>query len=475
MILDAKAATRGLTALDVEDFTAVERRAVFQCMARSVNGLAAGEVLEAPALHGALSDSGLLHGTDWEGREATLVAELMECASPGGLTSARLRRLKDATARRRALGLLERAWSQVRENGTDLVRSLSELHAELGSIADEASRASNPFLPGWQSAAELLAAPLKPPPFLIEGILAIGQVGILGGVPGSGKTWAVLQLAKAVAGGTEWCGLRTHRGRVAAVLLETPPWAAQERLRAIGDGGWLRDVVIRTADDLGVSTIDICMPAVRDHLVRWVRAERAQLLILDPMSFVHGLDENKAHDAIQLVGALKQVAMEADVALLCPHHERKSASDGTRGSDLDALRGSSALVGGVGLVMRLADKQGRLCLSFPKVQSGPSPKPIYLARGEAGPLELTEAPEAAADAKMRNKVVLLESLDYQKAQALGDLVKALAQRGVQTTDRTVRTYLRELEGAGEVGRFGRGMYVRLEHPASEQAAAATAG
>jgi hypothetical protein len=98
-----------------------------------------------------------------------------------------------------------------------------------------------------------------------------------------------------------------------------------------------------------------------------------------------------------------------------------------------------------------------------------------LARGEAGPLELTEAPEAAADAKMRNKVVLLESLDYQKAQALGDLVKALAQRGVQTTDRTVRTYLRELEGAGEVGRFGRGMYVRLEHPASEQAAAATAG
>ena len=65
-------------------------------------------------------------------------------------------------------------------------------------------------------AAALLTTPPPPVQWLVEGYLPLGTVGDMSGPPGEGKSTLSLDLALAVASGTEaWYGLRCASGRVA--------------------------------------------------------------------------------------------------------------------------------------------------------------------------------------------------------------------------------------------------------------------
>jgi RecA-family ATPase len=71
------------------------------------------------------------------------------------------------------------------------------------------------------------------------------------------------------------------------------------------------------------------------------------MLVLDPLVEFHSCDENSNVEMAAVAGVLRQIAVEADVAVLMLHHDRKpdsASSQGFAGSQ-HAMRGASSLQG----------------------------------------------------------------------------------------------------------------------------------
>src|SRR4051812_40702518 len=68
------------------------------------------------------------------------------------------------------------------------------------------------------TAADLIARP--PAPFVIEGVLPAGSLGVLGGQPGSLKTFIALSMALSIACGAPWHGSDVQQGGVLFISAE---------------------------------------------------------------------------------------------------------------------------------------------------------------------------------------------------------------------------------------------------------------
>ena len=77
--------------------------------------------------------------------------------------------------------------------------------------------------------ATLMSQPLRPPPFVVDGLMAQG-LHLLAGAPKAGKSWLALWLAVTVAKGGEVWGLPTRQGTTLYLCLEDSMLRIQNRL-----------------------------------------------------------------------------------------------------------------------------------------------------------------------------------------------------------------------------------------------------
>ena len=199
----------------------------------------------------------------------------------------------------------------------------------------------------FETAEQFNAWEEPPLTFLVEGLLARGQLAVLGGRAKSGKSWLVAQLAQALDTGAPFLGRPTTPARVLYLPLEDKRSRLKRRSRLLGwlpqttlfhynigrfngtnsDVGPGLTTVERVAYDFDVILIDTLIATLDGHVSE---------------------NDNTAMGAI--VNALADIAHASDCAIVLVHHTNKG---GMSDDVFNQLRGASAIRGAydVGLLM----------------------------------------------------------------------------------------------------------------------------
>ena len=192
------------------------------------------------------------------------------------------------------------------------------------------------------SLAQLLEQPSPSPlPGLVEPSLLPAQ-GILfvGGEPKVGKSLLVVNLALALAAGSDRLGFPIPAPRrVLICQFELPLAQFVSRLasmrRALGTAADQNLFVdTRAAGHL------LSAPQGLNHFLAAAHAAAAEILVLDPLYSTHDQDENDTRAMAALCQSLLRLRQVSGAALIVVHHVRKSIGRDEIGR---AFRGSSAL------------------------------------------------------------------------------------------------------------------------------------
>lgn len=225
----------------------------------------------------------------------------------------------------------------------------------------------------------LRVSEIEPPPpgttWLIENIWLAAGVGLLGGQAKVCKTYLAAELSLAVATGLPALG-RYPTLMPGPVLF----YGAEDSLSALRsrfDG--LATTRGCDLQKLAVYLIDVPVLRIDRHedlqrLRAAIEQCRPRLLVLDPfVRLVGNIDENSASDVSAVLGSLRAIQRDHEVAIILVHHARKSPAAHPN----QAYRGSSDFAAWADSNLFLTRKAKRLVLNV-EHRSAPSPEPIHL-------------------------------------------------------------------------------------------------
>lgn len=239
--------------------------------------------------------------------------------------------------------------------------------------------------------------------WLVTDLWAWPAVGFIGGTPKSGKTFLALELATAVASGRPALGCFAVRkpGKVVIYAAEDDATAIRRRMEDLCRAREL------DLDRLPVGLIRehglrLDHPEHRERLADTLERVKPRMLILDPLVRLHRADENSSNEISELLGFLRQLQREHEVAIVLVHHIRKSPA----GQPGQALRGSGDLHAWTDSALYLLRQKGQLVLHA-EHRAHPAPDPMAIClRSDPAHLEITEAVEASpATLELEQRVV----------------------------------------------------------------------
>ena len=212
--------------------------------------------------------------------------------------------------------------------------------------------------------------------WLIDSLWARAAVGILGGAPKCCKSWLALDLALSVASGTP-CLDNFHVDDPGGVLLymaEDSTAVVKARLHGLCRHRGL-SLVDLPIDVITAPVVRIDRERDQARLVETVRHRAPRLLVLDPFVRLHRVDENDAGQVSALLGYLRALQRDLDVAVLVVHHARKNGGAG--GQAGQSLRGSGDLHAWGDSNLYLRRQQGALTLTV-EHRAAAAPEPLTL-------------------------------------------------------------------------------------------------
>lgn len=201
---------------------------------------------------------------------------------------------------------------------------------------------------------------VEPPPirWLVEDMICGGDIHLIIGAPGIGKSWLTMALSVAVAGGrTEFLGRSIDGpGRVLYFDEENPETLVYQRFLKLGLN---KDIAenIRFVSNVGIR-LDKDPDAVLDEAQMY----EPSLIVLDSLTRFHGQDENSAgHMAELFNSAIKPLARSTGAAVILIHHANKGD-----GNSYQRARGSGDITASVDSAFDVVDMEGALLLKHYK-------------------------------------------------------------------------------------------------------------
>jgi KaiC/GvpD/RAD55 family RecA-like ATPase len=173
-------------------------------------------------------------------------------------------------------------------------------------------------------------AKLPPLKWLVRGVLPSEGLCAVYGASGSGKSFLVLDLATAVAEGSEWFGYPVSQTNVAYVALEGEA-GYRQRVKAweMANGRVLPDGL-----RLVLQPFNLGDPTDTADLAAAIKAEfpSGAVVILDTLNrAASGCDENASADMGRLIAAARELREMSGFMVLLVHHSGKDATRGLRG------------------------------------------------------------------------------------------------------------------------------------------------
>lgn len=182
--------------------------------------------------------------------------------------------------------------------------------------------------------------------WLVEGIIQRGANGLLIARPKSGKSYVALDLALAAASGQRWLDFFIpRRVKVALVSREDNAGLTQIRERKIRIN---RQLQAEELDGwLYINAKGLKPKLMLDDegevnaLIRDLKANQTEFLILDVMRVLHGSDENDNTQMQKVIDVLNKIQSECGCSICLIHHDNKR-EDATL---TERARGASAIAG----------------------------------------------------------------------------------------------------------------------------------
>ena len=296
--------------------------------------------------------------------------------------------------------------------------------------------------------AALLDEPDHQRRWLIDQLWARAGVGILGGAPKCCKSWLGLDIAVSVASGSPCLGAFDVADPGGALIYMAEDALAVVKTRLSG-------ICRHRGIDLDALPLDvITAPVLRldlerdqDRLAEVVRRLRPHMLLLDPFVRLHRVDENNSGDVSALLGYLRAIQREHDLAVVVTHHARKNGPAGTQAGQ--GLRGSGDLHawGDSNLYLRRSREALLLAIEH---RAAAAPQPIALALigdEDSVHLEIVDAAEDPATATDLAGAIL---------HALGKapLSRTALRAAVKVRNERLGQVLTKLAAAGRLVRTG---------------------
>lgn len=188
-------------------------------------------------------------------------------------------------------------------------------------------------LPAMESLAEYKDNPPVLPEELIQGILRRGHKMLISGSSKAGKSFLLMELCVAIAEGKTWLGFSCRKGRVLYVNLEIDPASCINRFLKIYDA---LKMPKKNMDSIVVWNLRghaVPLDQLVPKLIRRVRDQHFDAIVIDPIYKVITGDENSASEMGQFCNQFDKICSETGCAAIYCHHHSKGAQGAKKAID----------------------------------------------------------------------------------------------------------------------------------------------
>jgi hypothetical protein len=215
-------------------------------------------------------------------------------------------------------------------------------------------------------------------PYVVKGVIGKGQLLVLWGQAGLGKSFVTVEMLCAVGAGEVWRGRRTRRGICIYVAAESSRLYIENRIAALRQ----ERPAIADADVLIAPVSLDLLHAEHGDVDRIIETARllsrdegeVAMIALDTLSATFGGgDENTPGDMGQYVRNVRRIITDTGAAVAVVHHAGKSEAAG--------MRGHSALIGALDAELVIeGERDGERILRTGKVRDGAAYADLFAFR-----------------------------------------------------------------------------------------------
>lgn len=223
-------------------------------------------------------------------------------------------------------------------------------------------------------------------PFVVDGLLRIGEKMILSGESKAGKSFALIELCCAIASGTKWLGYYPcNKSRVLYVNFEIDRASFLHRItdvaKALGlydsSHEWTQNFATCNLRGYLTDTPKVLIPAI----IRRAERHQAKCVVLDPIYKMGTGNENSAQKIGEFCNGLDKIASKTNCAVIyCHHHPKGNQSwkkpiDRAAGSGVFA-RDADVIIDIIELELPAEVRRSNICAwRFTPVTRGLPPQP----------------------------------------------------------------------------------------------------